>query len=126
MAFTYNTATDIGKVRLELDDTEQGKGVRPNGDNLTDAEIQVFLDREGAVLPAVAAACEMLARAWSRVASLSAGGRSEQFGAIAKEYADRAAVLRAQHGGGGAAISAGAVREDAYTENAETETEFTN
>lgn len=50
MAFTYDTTTDIGKIRLKIGDTVDGDGVKPAGGNFTDAEIQVFLDEGGGEL----------------------------------------------------------------------------
>lgn len=105
MTFTYDTATDIGKIRLELGDEISGNGVKPTGANLTDEELQVWLTREGSVMRATAAACEMLSRAWSRMASTSVGSRSEQLQSVAAQYAARAQTLRAQHGGGTSGVS---------------------
>lgn len=105
MTFTYDTATDIGQVRLELGDEVSGNGVKPTGANLTDEELQVWLTREGSVMRAVAAACEALSRAWSRMASTTVGSRSEQLQSVAAQYAERAKTLRAQHGGGTSGVS---------------------
>lgn len=97
MAFTYDLATDIGMVRLELGDTAQ-PGVKPDGGNLADEEIALWLGREGSVMRTVAAACEALSRSWAAVASISVGPRKEDLGSISKTWADRAASLRSQHG----------------------------
>lgn len=121
MTFTYDLATDIGLIRLELDDVEAGAGVRPTGANFTDEELQVWLTREGSVFGAAAAACEALARAWSRIASQSVGGRSEQAGAVAEEWRKRAGELRQRSGGGPAVFAIGTTRDDAYTDLAEYE-----
>ncbi len=119
-SFTYDLGTDIGQVRLDLDDVTQGAGVRPDGSNFSDEELRVFLDREGSVMRAVAGACEALARGWSRMASLSVGSRSEQLGNVAKEWSDRAQQLRGQYGGAsGLAFSASVDREDGYSEHAD-------
>lgn len=43
---TYDLSTDIGKVRFAIGDTEissSGAGVKPNGENFTDPEIQAFI-----------------------------------------------------------------------------------
>ncbi len=121
MTFTYSLATDIGLVRLELGDYTSGSavGVRPNGDNLSDEEIQVLLTREGSVMCATAAACELRARQWSTTANIAVGPRSEQLGKVADNWAARANELRAQYGGAaGYAFSASFARDDGYADAA--------
>jgi hypothetical protein len=57
MAFTVDTTTDIGKVRLLLSDLDQTKPIYPD-----DAQIQAFLDMEqGSVRLAAALALEAIA-----------------------------------------------------------------
>jgi hypothetical protein len=57
MAFTVDTTTDIGKVRLLLSDLDQTKPIYPE-----DAQIQAFLDMEqGSVRLAAALALEAIA-----------------------------------------------------------------
>jgi hypothetical protein len=120
MIFTYSLSTDTGKVRLELGDTSTTMGVRPGGTNLTDEEIAVWLAAESNdVGRTTARACEMLSRDWAKAATISVGPRSVQYGAVAKEWADRAAALRAQYGGGNTAFSVGFDRVDGYSENAD-------
>ena len=56
MAFTYDTTTDIGKLRFLIGDTTDPP-------NFQDAELQLALDMAvGALLPAAASCCEALAR----------------------------------------------------------------
>lgn len=102
MPITTSLITDIGKVRLEIGDADSatGMGKKPDGTNLTDDEIQYCLDQEGSVRLAAAKACELLARAWSNVANISVGGRSEGLGSVADGWMKRAQELRAQAGGG--------------------------
>ena len=58
MAYTYDLATDIGKVRLLIGDTD----ITPTTDaQFSDEEIQVFLDLGGSVFMGAAKALE----AWS-------------------------------------------------------------
>jgi hypothetical protein len=123
VAFTYDlanvdeTVVAVSTVRFELGDTQLNRGVRANGANLTDEELTVVYDREGEdVMRTVAGLCEMLARDWSRVASTSVGPRSSQYGAIADQWAKRAAQLREQYGGlpSGHAFSVAPVRADGY------------
>ena len=118
--FTNDTDSDIGQVRLELGDDVDGDGVRPNGSNFTDAQLQVWLDREGSVMCAAAAACEALARQWARVANIAVGQRKEDLGAVSDQWAKQAERLREQYGGGGSGgFSIGMVRADGYAEEAE-------
>lgn len=123
MSFNYDLAsTDaaivrISKVRLQIDDTVAGKGVRPDGSNFTDEELTVFLTREGNdEMRAAAAACEALSVHWSRIASITVGPRSEQAGKVASEYRASAEELRRQYGYGtdGGMVSVGVIREDGF------------
>ncbi len=123
MTFTYVLTTDLGKIRLELGDTSSatGMGVKPDGTNLTDEEIQVWLTREGSVLGAAAAACEALARMWARIADVGIGQRRESLGQVAKAWAEQAKSLRIQSGGGGVSFSASLDRTDGFSEHADEE-----
>lgn len=116
MTFTYTLATDIGKVRLELNDITSGKGVRPDASNLSDEEIQVLLTREGSVMRATAAACELLARAWAAAADIVTGAGTELYSRVSDHWAARAKTLREQHGGAATTFSAGWSRTDGYQE----------
>lgn len=98
MSFSYDLGNDIGKLRLEIGDTVAGVGPRPDGTNLSDEELQVWLTREGTVGRAAAAACEALARAWSSIADTSVGPRSESASQVAEAWRTRAAELRQVHG----------------------------
>jgi hypothetical protein len=116
--FTNDISTDIGVVRLELGDDEEGDGVRPNGKNFTDAQIRYAIDEEGELMRAVAKLCEVLARQWARVADISVGSRSESFGDIAEKYKTRAEELRTVYGGGSSqAFSVSLARSDGYSGN---------
>lgn len=122
MAFTYDPTTDIGKVRFELGDDTLNQGVKPDGTNLSNEEIQVLLDREGSVMRAVAGACEMLSRRWVTVSNITVGPRQETYAQVAQGFSSRAAELRRQYGGiGGGAISAPLKRVDGYSEAQESE-----
>ncbi len=94
MAFTYDLTTARGAVRLALNDTVSGAGPRPDGTNFSDAEIDYFLTTAGGdVDAAVARASQGLALAWANVASITVGPRSEQYGNISAQYAQRAAFI---------------------------------
>lgn len=48
MSFTFDTSTNVGKVRREIGDRENasltpGAGIRPNGENYTDEDIEYYL-----------------------------------------------------------------------------------
>jgi hypothetical protein len=95
MAFTYDLATNAGQVRLALGDTVSAVGVRPDGSNLTDAEVAAFLAAEGDDVDlATARACEALATMWANVVDLTVGPRSERLSQVAQRYGERAAGIR--------------------------------
>lgn len=131
MTFTYDlsssatTDLNISKVRLELGDTIAGAGVRTDGSNLSDEEIQVWLTAEGSsVMLAAARACEMLARDWARVASIQLGPRREALSDVAKAWAEQAKTLRTQYGPGlssGSGIVSGYYQTYADVQEAEPE-----
>ncbi len=67
MSATYDVADDIGKMRLFIGDTD----VSPESDAIfTDEELQIFLDIEGSVRSAAAAAIEALANDSARTAKM--------------------------------------------------------
>jgi hypothetical protein len=120
MEFTYDLTTAVGKVRLEIGDTSSDDGVKPDGSNLTDAEISLWLTEEGSVGRASARACEALARTWARLVDLAVGPRRESLSQAAKAWAEQGAELRRQHGGGKmGAYAAGWLRQDGYGDEAE-------
>ena len=91
MTYTYSgtaVTTDLAKVRLEIGDVDSTAVL------FTDEEIQVFIDREGAVLPAAAAACDALSRAYARAYDFSEDGQSFSRSQMSKQYAQLALTLR--------------------------------
>lgn len=124
MSFTTSLSTDIGKVRLELGDDLVDAGVLPDGSNLTDEQIQYYLDAEGSVMRAAAGICEMLARRFSGLVDITVGPRHESFSQLCQNYRIRAEELRKQFGGaGGGAFSFQPVKGDRYT-TAQNEDEY--
>jgi len=85
MTITYDLSTDIGKIRLIIQDTA--------GARFSDEELQVFLDSEGSVNLAAAAALE----AWA--AHLSESAASEKIGdyAYTKKSAENKLDLAARY-----------------------------
>lgn len=82
MSFSYNLATNIGKLRLKIQDTDAAKAL------FSDEELQVFLDEEGANLNLSAAdALDVLANGAAQLTksedigdySYSAEQMAEQF-----------------------------------------------
>jgi hypothetical protein len=91
MAFTYlgTLATNLDKVRFYIGDTVSGTGVKPDGSNFTDAEINGVLTVAGTWSAAVVQILRNLA-------SLYAGkATSIQVFEYRKQYADRAAQYTA-------------------------------
>ena len=87
MAFTYlgTLATNLDKVRFYVGDTVSGTGVKPDGSNFTDAEINGVLTVAGTWSAAVVQILRNLA-------SLYAGkATSIQVFEYRKQYSDRAA-----------------------------------
>jgi len=85
MTITHDLSTDIGKIRLIIQDTA--------GARFSDEELQVFLDLEGSVILAAAAALE----AWA--AHLSESAASEKIGdyAYTKKSAENKLDLAARY-----------------------------
>ena len=108
----------IARVRLEIGDTVEGAGVLPDGGNLSDEEIAVFLTQyANDVALATAALAGVLARRWSVLADVTVGPRSERLSQVAQAWERQAAAL-----GGGATFGAfvlSPVRVDGYSENAD-------
>ena len=82
---------NISRVRLELGDTIEDAGVRPDGSNLSDEEILLWLDEESNdIMTVVGRACAALSKMWTNIANITVGPRREELGKVAKEWSDRA------------------------------------
>lgn len=122
MTFSYDLASSvdatllISKVRLEIGDTVASAGVRPDGSNLTDEELTIWLTAEDSdPMRASARACEALSRMWTPIANYSSGSRSEQLGKVAQDWTDKAKELRKLYGGSsGSTFSVETGRSDGY------------
>jgi hypothetical protein len=100
MAFTYNLDTDLGEVRLEIGDNRADPaGILPEGQNLSDKEIQHFLDAEGSdIWKAVARCFDVASAAWSAYPTeLRLGPESQKISA-AEYFAAKAVHARSQGG----------------------------
>lgn len=119
MTFTYDLTTDVGMVRLYIGDVNEGSGVRVNGTNLNDEEITALLTEEGGDWHrGVAAAAEVLAAEWARVADVTVGPRKETLSSVSRRYIEMARRLREEFGGGGigTAFAVGFLRDDGYAQ----------
>ena len=115
MAITYLDAlsTDRDKVRLQIGDTQQDAGPRPDKRNFSDAEISFFVSDEGSVNGAIAKAFEILVAEWTPYALSE---READVAYDAKELVDKYRILakewRDKTGGGADTIYAGVISLD--------------
>lgn len=105
MAFTYDldnsdtTKADISRIRLEIGDTVEDAGVRPDGRNFTDEEITVLYEDEGSsVGKGAAKVCEVLAREWARVPKTRLGDLNVDPAHMSKTWQAQANQLRKIYG----------------------------
>lgn len=86
---TYDPATDVGKVRLEIDDTDvEGTPA------FVDAEVEYFLEEEGGILAAAARGCEVLARRYAKAYDITTDDQSLKRSQRAAAFAKAAETLR--------------------------------
>lgn len=111
MAFTYDLGSanadllNISKVRLEIGDTVSGVGVRPDGSNLSNEEIQHWLTEEsGDVMLAAARACDALSRMWSTVGNEKVGPLSISLSQVSERFEKLAIACRSQSAAASATI----------------------
>ena len=85
--YTYDLTTKIGQVRFNIGDTDfnEGKGIRPGGQNYSDEEISYVLSESGDDV-SYATYSLMLRLAGEFAASATA----HEFGAFRTEFEDRA------------------------------------
>ena len=100
MSFSYTlgstdaTTAAIARVRLEIGDTVSGAGVLPDGSNLSDEEITVYLVQTGNdVALTVSALAGLLSRRWATLADVTVGPRSEKLSQVAQAWERQAATL---------------------------------
>lgn len=119
MSFSYNLdSTDankaaIARVRMEVGDTNQERGVKPDGTNYTDEEILVLYQEEAEIVGRTAARiCEQLATSWSSVPRTMFGSLFDPRH-VGRNYMRQAENLRKIYGhttGEASAFSAGMSR----------------
>lgn len=107
MAFTYDIAASgeyltISQIRLEIGDTVEDSGVRPDGRNFSDAELlSIYGDEGDHVGRAAARCCELLAREWGRVPKTTLRGDAIDPSQASVNFAREARELRRAHGSAG-------------------------
>ena len=116
MAFTYDLTTNRGVVRLNLGDTVENSGPRPDKRNFTDAEIDYLIATETAGnTAATALGFEILASEWAAYTiSEREGETSFDAKAVSDQYLDIAQDWRNKPDGGtgGRSLSAGVLTLD--------------
>lgn len=126
MAFTYDLAGTgdtllISRVRMHIGDNVENSGVLPDGSNLQDAEILLFLsETSNDVDQTVGAISAMLARRWAVVADVRVGPRSESLSQVSKAWMEQAQSLNPTYQS--FAIYGG--RSDGYSDHADDVTEY--
>lgn len=133
MSFTYNLGSSsstevlVAKVRLHIGDTVQGTGVRPDGSNITDEEIEALLTtNEDDVESTVADLADILARHWANTVDVTTGPRRESLSQASKRWRDIADEMRASGtAGSGTSFSFAPDRTDGYSAYADDRTEYT-
>lgn len=122
MTFTYNgtLTTDLDTIRFRIGDVTSGSGIRPDGGNFTDEEINGLLALEGTVGATIAGLYERLAGEWSNYVDTKIGARDEKLSAVADRYMKLAREWRNTHGNPTATttLSTGFVtRVDGYSDD---------
>jgi hypothetical protein len=116
MAFTYDLATNRGKVRFIVPDTDS------TAPYLTDVEIDHCLNEAGTVKAAAVMACNWLARRFAQRATFTADGLTVQNSQRAEAFAARAKELMREMQGAMTAVTVD--RDDGYHEAAVDDSEY--
>jgi hypothetical protein len=122
MTFTYigDLSTDLDNIRFNIQDTTSGLGIKPQGLNFTDEEINGILSKEGSVGRATAALFETLSVTWSTYVDTSVEERSEAMSQTAKNYMTLAKRWRDTYGYGEAQttiVTGFVTRVDGYSDD---------
>jgi hypothetical protein len=116
MAFTYDLTTNRGVVRLNLGDTVENAGPRPDKRNFSDVEIDYLITTETAGNAAAAAlGFETLASEWAAyTVSEHEGEVSFDAKEVSNQYFELAAYWRSKPNGGtgGGSLVAGVLTLD--------------
>lgn len=91
---TYNLTTDIGKLRLALNDNDMLKaaaGVKPDGSSYGDEELAVFIELAGSWKRAVSLTLRALANAYAKHATVqTSNDYREDLSKISAQYSEAA------------------------------------
>lgn len=107
MAFTFDMATDLGKVRFKVGDTVD------EGHLVEDATITALLEEHGSVTAAAREVCLGIAAMFSREFDFQTDDQRFQRSQRAKAYRELAAQLTDEGGGDLSTIET--VRDDGYS-----------
>jgi len=104
MTFTYRldsadlNEANIAKIRLEIGDNDEERGIKPDASNFTDEEIlYIFGEEDENVGRAAARICEQMATSWSSVPRTMFGSLFDPR-AVVRNYMKQAENLRAIYG----------------------------
>lgn len=104
MTFSYRLdsaeldESNIAKIRLEVGDTDEERGIKPDASNFSDQEIlYIFGEEDDNVGRAAARICEQMATAWSSVPRTMFGSLFDPR-AVVRNYMRQADNLRAMYG----------------------------
>jgi len=131
--FSYDLDAAVGQIRLEIGDTDNtaDAGVKPDGTNFSDAELNHFYSQEGSdVLAASARACEVLARMWARQAksvkirdySIDTRSQAKYFKELGEELRKRTGSLYA--GGSVPTTRVDGYSNDQHSQQVESQSEY--
>jgi len=116
MAFTYDLTTNRGVVRLNIGDTQENSGPRPDKRNFSDEEVDYLLSTETLGTTAASAlAFEILATEWAAYTIAEREGEvSFDAKEVSDQYLDIAAEWRNRPDGGtgGRSFEAGVITMD--------------
>jgi hypothetical protein len=88
----------IAKIRLEVGDNNEERGIKPEGTNYSDAELWHIYSEEGQIVGRAAAKiCEMQAISWSSIPRTMFGSLFDPRH-VGRNYMRLAKDLRRQHG----------------------------
>lgn len=88
----------IAQIRLEIGDTDEERGVKPDGSNYSDDELWfIYSDEEENVGRSAARICEQLATSWSSVPRTMFGSLFDPRH-VGRNYMRQADNLRKRHG----------------------------
>lgn len=102
LEYTYDLSTDVGKVRLSIGDNDiasVGAGIKPDGTNFTDQELQFIIEQAGSWRAAVPFALRTLANLYASQANrVGLEQYSEDYGKVVDNLLKAATEWEAKSG----------------------------